>query len=67
MARRINIHSPGVGAQLFVVRLEGLHDAADAELEVALGAVQSANHQVHDAEVKHRLGGVCKSRPLFFL
>jgi len=33
---------PGVRLDLLVVRLQGLNDAADAELEVALGAVECA-------------------------
>mmetsp|Transcript_20412 Transcript_20412/g.33105 ORF Transcript_20412/g.33105 Transcript_20412/m.33105 type:complete len:259 (+) Transcript_20412:475-1251(+) len=43
---------PGVRLELLVVRLERLDDARDAELEVALGAVQGADHQVDDAQVE---------------
>ncbi len=43
---------PGVRAQLLVVRLQGLDDAADAELVVALRAVQRTDDQVDDAQVE---------------
>jgi len=43
---------PGVRAQLLVVRLQRLDDAADAELVVALGAVQRPDDEVDDAEVE---------------
>lgn len=42
---------PGVGLQLLVDRLETLDDARDAEFEVALGAVQSADNKIDDAQV----------------
>ena len=44
---------PGVGAELLVVRLQGLDHAADPELVVPLGAVQRPDHQVHDAQVEN--------------
>ena len=44
---------PGVRTQLLVIRLQGLDDPRDAELVVALGAVEGSNHQVDDAEVEH--------------
>mmetsp|Transcript_6533 Transcript_6533/g.9863 ORF Transcript_6533/g.9863 Transcript_6533/m.9863 type:complete len:305 (+) Transcript_6533:239-1153(+) len=43
---------PSIRAQLLVVGLQALDDPADAKLEVALGAVQGANHQVHNAQVE---------------
>ena len=43
---------PRVRAELLVVRLERLHDPGNPELEVALGAVEGANHQIDDAEVE---------------
>ena len=43
---------PGVCAQLLVVGLQRLDHPADAELIVALGAVQRPNHQVDNAEVE---------------
>mmetsp|Transcript_49220 Transcript_49220/g.145302 ORF Transcript_49220/g.145302 Transcript_49220/m.145302 type:complete len:465 (+) Transcript_49220:106-1500(+) len=49
---------PGVDANLPLVRLERLDDAADTELVVALGAVESADDQVNYAEVVDGLAGV---------
>mmetsp|Transcript_118046 Transcript_118046/g.376387 ORF Transcript_118046/g.376387 Transcript_118046/m.376387 type:complete len:416 (-) Transcript_118046:800-2047(-) len=50
---------PRVHTNLALVRLQGLHDSADAELEVALGAIQGADDQVDDAQVVDRLGRIC--------
>ena len=58
---------PGVGAELLVVRLQGLDHATDAELVVALGAVQGPDHQVDDAEVEHLPVRVLVSQLLLLL
>lgn len=58
---------PGVGAELLVVRFQALHHSRDAELVIALGAVQRPDHQIHDAQVKELLVLILERHRLLLL
>lgn len=58
---------PRICAQLLLEGLEGLDNATHAKVVVALGAVQSANHQVDNAKVVDLLGGFFESNAFFLL
>ena len=58
---------PRFHAQLALVRLEGLDDAGDAEVEVGLGAVEGADDDVDDAQVEDLPVRVLVRHPLLLL
>mmetsp|Transcript_73449 Transcript_73449/g.123788 ORF Transcript_73449/g.123788 Transcript_73449/m.123788 type:complete len:274 (+) Transcript_73449:1225-2046(+) len=58
---------PRVRHDLAVIGLQGLDDTRDPELKIALRAVQSADHQVHNAQVQRLLFGIRERQPFLLL
>ena len=57
---------PGVSPQLLIIRLQRLYHSADPELIVPFAAIQSPDHQVHDAEMEHLFVRLCVCQFVFF-